>query len=109
MNVPTIDHAAAARRIEDEGVFVLDVREPHEWDAGHIPAAVHVPLGDLDARIAELPTDRPIIVACKSGGRSAHATAQLTARGYDATNLAGGTTAWHAAKLPLEPADGFVA
>lgn len=109
MNVPAIDHVAAASRIESEDVLVLDVREPHEWDAGRIPNAFHIPLGDLEARIGELPTDRAIIVACKSGGRSAHATAQLNARGFDATNLTGGTTAWHAAKQPLDPADGFVA
>lgn len=107
--VASIDPAAAAERAERAGAIVVDVREPNEWSAGHIPGAIHIPLGELAERIGELPTDRPIIAACRSGARSATATKLLTGRGLDVTNLEGGTRAWHAAGLPLEPAGGHVA
>ena len=82
------------------GALLLDVREQHEWDAGHAPDAVHVVLGDLPGRVAELPTDRPIVVACKAGGRSAMATEALVGAGFDAVNLAGGMLAWVDAGFP---------
>ncbi len=80
---------------------LLDVREPHEWQAGHAPQAWHLPLGQLDDRLAELPRDRQIITVCRSGRRSALAASQLTAQGYQAVNLSGGMTAWAAAGLPV--------
>ena len=55
------------------GVFLLDVREDDEWTAGHAPEAVHVRLGDLGARLGELPQDRELYVICRSGNRSAYA------------------------------------
>jgi len=78
---------------------LLDVREQDEWDLGHAPGAVHIPLGDLPARIAELPvTDAaPLAVACRVGGRSAQAVAWLTQQGVDVVNLDGGMVAWDAA------------
>jgi rhodanese-related sulfurtransferase len=104
-----IDPATAARHATDDGTCILDVRELDEWEAGRIPGAVHIPLGELPARTSELPTDQPIIVVCRSGGRSAMATAHLVGLGVDAVNLEGGTQAWHAQGLPLDPADGHVA
>lgn len=106
---PTIDARTAAARHDAGEVTILDVREPAEWAAGHIPGAVHIPLGELGERAAELPTDRPIIAACRSGARSAKATQLLNARKVETTNLEGGTQAWHAAGLPLDPPDGHVA
>ena len=82
--------------------LLLDVREDDEWQAGHAPAAVHVPLGTLVARLSEVPTDRPVAVVCRSGGRSAQATAYLLAQGVQARNVAGGMTWWQARGLPLE-------
>ncbi len=76
--------------------FVLDVRETDEWEAGHIPWAVHIPLGQLPARVGEVPTDVPVVVACRSGARSAQAVSFLTASGRRAANLDGGMKAWHA-------------
>ena len=107
--IPSIEPAAAAERADGGRAVVVDVREQDEWNAGHIPGAIHIPLGQLADRTGELPTDRPIIAACRSGARSAKATALLNDRGLDTTNLEGGTKAWHSAGLPLDPDDGHVA
>lgn len=85
--------------------YLLDVREQHEWAAGHAPGAVHVPLGELAARVAEVPRDSLVAVVCRSGHRSAQAAAWLAAHGYRAANVADGMQAWEAAGLPME-ADG---
>ncbi|MCU1375186.1 MAG: hypothetical protein JWO68_2472 [Actinomycetia bacterium] len=98
--LPEIDVAELVRR-HAEGAFVLDVRQPDEYEAGHVPGAVLVPLDQLEARLAEVPSDRPLQVICKSGGRSATAVKALTAAGYDATNVAGGTMAWIDAGQPV--------
>lgn len=90
--VPEIDVEELARR-RAEGVFVLDVRQPDEYEGGHVPGAVLMPLDQLPARVAELPA-LPLLVICRSGARSASAVEALTAAGYDATNVAGGTLAW---------------
>ena len=83
------------------GALLLDVREPHEWAAGHAPDAVHVPLQQVPARLDELPRDRPVDVVCHLGGRSAQATAFLRAHGVDARNVEGGMDAWERAGLPV--------
>jgi rhodanese-related sulfurtransferase len=84
---------------------LLDVREDEEWAAGHIAEAVHVPMNRVPARVAydpaSLPTDRPIVVVCRMGGRSAAVTAWLAAQGYDARNLDGGMLAWARAGRPM--------
>jgi rhodanese-related sulfurtransferase len=80
-----------------DAVVLLDVREDDEWAAGHAPGAKHIPLGDLPARVeelAELPADSPVYVVCRSGGRSARATAWLNSSGWDAVNVAGGMKSW---------------
>lgn len=66
--------------------------------------AVHVPLGELAAD--RIPTTRPVVVVCRSGNRSAHATAALAAAGHEACNLAGGMRAWAAAGRPVQKLDG---
>jgi rhodanese-related sulfurtransferase len=76
---------------------MLDVREPDEWQAGHIEGALHIPLADLPSRVGELPDEADLVVVCRSGGRSARAVAWLTRNGYDAINLDGGMGAWAAA------------
>lgn len=80
----------------DGGVVVLDVREPEEWDAGHLADSIHVPMHAVpawvDARDGE--DDRPVVVVCRSGHRSAHVTAWLLEQGVSATNLDGGLLAW---------------
>jgi rhodanese-related sulfurtransferase len=83
------------------GVVVLDVREPEEWRAGHIDDALHVPIGQLPARVGEVPSDRQVLVVCKVGARSASATAFLLSLGRNAVNLSGGMNAWAAAGRPV--------
>lgn len=84
-----------------EGLCVLDVREPDEWQEGHIEGAVHIPLMTLPGRVDELPADTRLLVVCHVGGRSAQATAYLVQQGYDAVNLAGGMADWVAAGRPV--------
>jgi rhodanese-related sulfurtransferase len=81
---------------------VIDVREPFEYQAAHAPGALNIPLGEIAATTA-IRTDVPVHVICQSGGRSARATEVLQARGFDAINVEGGTSAWVAAGLPTEP------
>lgn len=87
-----------------EGATVVDVREPDEYAAAHAPGVLHIPLGEVPARVGELPADETIYVICQLGGRSAKAVEFLEARGLDAVNVAGGTAAWVEAGLPVEPA-----
>ena len=88
------------------GAYLLDVREPVEWAAGHAENAVHIPMNDVPARLAEVPEDGEIFVICKSGGRSAQVTAYLLQNGRRATNVAGGTLAWAAAGKPMVSENG---
>lgn len=69
------------------------------------PEAKHIPLGELETRLDEIPAGRPIVAVCRSGRRSALATNTLVHSGYQATNLTGGMTAWAAAGLPVVSAD----
>lgn len=94
-----------ARRLLDSGEAVLvDVREPHEWEAGHAPQARHMPLAALDA--AQLPADTQVITTCRSGGRGSRAAEVLAVAGLPARNLSGGMSGWHEAGLPLTRANG---
>lgn len=87
------------------GLILLDVREPDEWEAGHAPGAVHIPLGELPARAAELvtlPDDQPVYVVCRGGGRSVRAAAWLNKAGLvDAVDVAGGMKSWQTQGRPL--------
>jgi rhodanese-related sulfurtransferase len=88
------------------GVFLLDVREDDEWTAGHAPDAVHVRLGELGARVDELPQDREVYVICRTGARSAYAAQALVGGGLNAINVADGMTGWAVAGRPMISADG---
>ncbi len=81
-------------RTEGASHFLLDVREPFEHERERIDGGVLIPLGELAGRFDELPTDRPIVVYCHSGARSAHAAAMLRSKGFEAHNLEGGILAW---------------
>jgi len=94
-----IDEAAAAL---DRGAAVIDVREPAEYRTGHLPGAVSIPMGQLTSRLGEIDRNRPVYVVCASGNRSSAMVDVLTAAGYDATNVAGGTAAWIRAGRPIE-------
>jgi rhodanese-related sulfurtransferase len=84
-----------------DGAWLLDVREDDEWRAGHAPSATHIPLGQLGARTSEVPKDQAIYVICRSGARSARATAALSGAGWKAINVAGGMQDWAAAGRPM--------
>lgn len=88
------------RDLADDAV-VLDVREQDEWDAGHAPGAVHIPLGELPTRLGELPENEPLPVICRSGGRSSRAVQWLEAQGYDVVNVDGGMRLWAESNKPV--------
>jgi hydroxyacylglutathione hydrolase len=92
-------------REQQRKLFVLDVRQPQEWSAGHIPGAVHITGAELPARIGEVPRDRPVATICGSGYRSSVAASLLQAHGYrEVHNVLGGMTAWRVEQLGLEGA-----
>ena len=93
----------AARRIDRGEVFLLDVRNAAEWAEGHIPQATHIMLGHLTDRLHEVPKDKPVLVQCRTGGRSAIAASILQAHGFDnVQNMLGGYEGW--TKLDLAAA-----
>lgn len=98
-----------AQRLIEEGAQLIDVRADHEWEAGHIAGATHVPLDELAGRTAEVDPERPVILYCRGGSRCEMATDALTAAGFDAAKLTEGIVGWAEAGLPLEPDDGYVA
>ncbi|MEX2561912.1 MAG: rhodanese-like domain-containing protein [Nitriliruptoraceae bacterium] len=104
MTLPEITPSEVVARGDD--VMLLDVREPHEFAAGHIDGAVLIPLSQLAARQEELATDRDIVCVCRSGNRSGMVTEALARAGYDVLNLDGGMLAWAEAHLPFVADDG---
>ena len=98
-----------AQRLVEEGAQLIDVRADHEWEAGRIPGAKHLPLADLDERTGEIDPDRPVVLYCRGGTRSSMAAEALATAGYDAAKLTGGIVAWEEAGKPLEPEGGYAA
>lgn len=94
-HVGQIDAAELAARLATGNAYVIDVRGRAEWDAGHLADAQHIPLGDLPERLAEVPRDRPVVLQCQSGSRSAIAASVLLAHGIAPVfNLVGGYADW---------------
>ena len=108
MTPPDVDHIdpVEGKRRVDAGALLLDVRNPDEWQAGHAEGAAWIPMRELAERQEELPTDREIVVICKTGGRSAQVAQALVAAGYGAVNVAGGSEAWQASGMPIVTDDG---
>jgi rhodanese-related sulfurtransferase len=98
---PTEIDVARLAELQPDGAWVLDVRQPDEYEAGHVPGARLIPLDQLEARHQEVPTDREVYVVCHLGGRSAAATQALKGAGYRVVNVAGGTQAWIDAGHPV--------
>jgi rhodanese-related sulfurtransferase len=98
-----------ARKLVDEGAQLVDVRAEHEWEAGRIAGATHLPLAELAERTGEIERDRPIVLYCRGGNRSTMAVQALSDAGYDAAKLSEGIVGWAEAGLPLEPEGGYVA
>ena len=105
---PEVSREEAQRLIED-GAQVIDVRAAHEWGAGRIAGATHLPLAELGERASEIDRERPVILYCRGGNRSTMATAALREAGFDASKLSEGIVGWAAAELPLDPDGGYVA
>ncbi len=100
--IPQVTATELATRLAADEVQVIDVRGRTEWESGHLAAALHLPLGYLPGRWTELPANRPLVMQCRAGGRSAIAAALLRRLGRrDVWNLVGGVDAWQAAGLPL--------
>ena len=98
-----------ARKLVEEGAQLIDVRADHEWEAGRIAGAKHVPLPELPQRTGEIDQDRPVVVYCRGGNRSSMATAALGDAGFEAVKLSDGIVGWNEDELPLEPEGGYVA
>jgi hydroxyacylglutathione hydrolase len=96
--IPAIDGAARMKA----GATLLDVRGRSEWEAGHVPGAVHIPLGYLAERVGELPAGTPVVVHCQGGTRSAIAASVLQRAGVaEVYDLTEGFTGWRKAGLPV--------
>jgi rhodanese-related sulfurtransferase len=111
MSTPT-DHTPAevhALLAEDDAIQLVDVREPHEHEAGAIAGDRHVPLGELMTAAEQLDPNRPVVFYCHSGTRSQMATDAFRASGWDARNMSGGIVAWVEGGLPLSDPDGRIA
>jgi rhodanese-related sulfurtransferase len=102
--LPDLDPAQAATLLEGGDAVLLDVREPAEWDAGHAPQAVHLPLARVSADA--VPAGTTVVAVCRSGNRSGKAADLLAAAGVAVHNLAGGMGAWARAGLPVVTDDG---
>ncbi len=98
-----------AQSLVEAGAQLVDVRADHEWEAGRIAGAKHVPLAELAERTGEIDGERPVVLYCRGGTRSTMATEALAAAGFDAAKLTEGIVGWSEAGLPLEPEGGYVA
>ena len=97
--VPEVDVVDAQAGAGDH--ILLDVREADEWEAGHAPGALWIPLGQLERARVEVPFNKRIVAVCRSGQRSGRAAEALIEWGFDAVNMVGGMRAWAAAGLPV--------
>ena len=102
-NLPNEISVEQAHQLYQDGVFILDVREQDEWDAGHIPGAKLIPLGSLAMGSGEVPHLEPVVIVCRSGNRSAQARDVLKSIGFvHVTSMAGGMNEWAAAGYDIE-------
>lgn len=99
----TVDVATVNAIRDNPNVFLLDVREPDEYAAGHIPGITLIPMGDVASRLSELPRDKEIIVTCRTGNRSAQIADLLRQQGFtNVHNMEGGIVAWEEAGYAIE-------
>jgi rhodanese-related sulfurtransferase len=100
--LPAEMSVAEVSQLDREEWFILDVREQSEWNEGHIEGATLIPLGQLEARKSELPTDQKIVVVCRSGNRSAQGRDLLLKAGFaEVTSMADGMNDWVSQGLPV--------
>ena len=101
-SVPQVGVGELAARMQGNEVVVIDVRGHAEWEAGHLPDVANIPVGYLGERLAEIPRDRPVVMQCQTGARSAIAASVLRARGLtNVMSLVGGFADWERAGLPV--------
>jgi len=102
-NLPDTVDVKTTRALQDHpNVVLIDVREPFEYSAGYISGAKLIPLGQVPARVDEIPRDKTVIVTCRSGNRSGQAANYLRQQGFtNVHNMAGGVIAWQQAGFPL--------
>jgi phage shock protein E len=86
--------AGQARQLVAQGALLVDVRTPEEFAAAHLPGALNLPVADLERRLHELPRDRPLVLYCRSGNRSAKAAARLRSEGFTAVHDLGAMSSW---------------
>jgi rhodanese-related sulfurtransferase len=91
----------AVEDLVNAGAVVIDVREPDEWSAGHVPEARFIPMGQVQARLDEVPREQTAVIVCRSGARSNTVTEFLNSHGINAVNMSGGMRAWEKAGLPV--------
>ena len=97
-------------QLQREGsIQLIDIREPYEWEAGRIPGARFLTMGELTAQVETIHRETPVVFYCRVGARSAMAADAFRRGGYDAYSLAGGLEAWAGQGKPLEPDGGSVA
>ena len=100
---PSVDVATVNAIKNRDDVLLIDVREQWEYDEKHIPNITLIPLGDIPARMSELPTDKEIVLTCRSGNRSGQAAEFLRQQGFENVhNMEGGIVAWEAAGNPVD-------
>lgn len=98
VSTATVDQLEAARR---RGCRIIDVREPHEYRAGHVPGAASLPAAQVPLHLGTLGRRRPVYLICESGNRSRRVGEYLHSHGFEALTVAGGTAAWRAAGRPV--------
>lgn len=98
----TLSPQEAADLLSRGAIHLVDVREVHEWNDGHIPGAVHQPLSELATWAGDLPSDKPVVFYCLSGGRSGQALSWCKSAGHAVEgHIGGGITAWRMQGLPV--------
>jgi rhodanese-related sulfurtransferase len=97
-----------SRWLEERDIQLVDVREPREFEAGHVQGSRQIGFDDVTSAASSFDKDRPVVLVCRSGNRSEMVAEAFRTGGYDAYHLTGGLLAWSEAGLPLEPADGEV-
>lgn len=101
MHIPTTTVTDLHGRVSHGNAAVVDVREPYEYAAGHVPGAISIPMATIPVRLQDLPRG-DVYVICESGARSWQVATFLAQRGIEVTNVDGGTGAWRASGLPIE-------
>ena len=103
LTTPTLTLDEVTTQLGTNHAVLLDVRTEREWQQGHAPGSLNLPVGDLEQRLDGLPRDRSIIVHCQTGGRAAIASSLLQSHGFDQVKLfPGGFAEWRAAGKPQE-------